>query len=174
MHLKRGALNVFIATIVAVIAIDTLPQHPPALHQAIYPQLVRLGINQDVWALFAPGVDRVNARFTAEITYRDGEQRTWHSPQWSQTSAWEKWVHHRHVEWYDHIANHKNSQVFEAWCREIARAARPDLPNADQGAEVRLIVAEATVPPASERPWPSFREPLPFDDRWVLTIEQLE
>jgi hypothetical protein len=172
--MPRPILNAFLAAIVIVITIDTLPQSPPALQRALTPFLVRLGINQGPWALFAPDPDRTNTRISAEITYRDGEQRTWHAPDWSRMSAWDKWRLHRHGEWYDHVTNYKHGQLYEAWCRHIARAARPEMTDADQGAEVRIIVAEATMPPVAERPWRSFREPMPFDERWVLTIEQLE
>ena len=172
--MSRPALNAFLAAIVLLVVFDTLPQHPPALHRAITPLLVRLGIDQGVWGLFAPEPDRTNSRISAEITYRDGKQLTWHAPDWSRASAWDKWVRHRHVEWYDHIANYKHANVYEAWCRHIARTTRPDLPDADQGTQVRVIVAEATVASATERPWRTFREPMSFDDRYVLTIEQLE
>ena len=174
MAMRRYCLNALIAAFLVAVAIDTLPQHPPALHRALTPSLVRLGINQDTWSLFAPSPDRVNTRISAEVTYRDGESRLWQSPDSALDSAWKKWVGHRHVEWHDHIANHKHEQMYEAWCRHIARAARPDFPHADRGAEVRVIVAEATIPSAENRPWPSFRESMPFDDRWILTIEHLE
>lgn len=174
MILKRYLLNAFLAAILLAMVIDTLPQRPPALHRAITPLLVRLGIYQDTWNLFAPSPDRVNARISAEITYRDGQNRVWQSPDWTHDSAWKKWAGHRHMEWHDHIANYKNGQMYEAWCRQIAREARPDLPDADQGAQVRVIIAEATIPPADTRPWLSFREPMEFSDRWILTIEHLE
>lgn len=172
--MSRKALNAFLAVILVFVTIDVLPQQPPALHRVISPLLIRLGISQGPWNLFAPEPDRTNARLSAEITYRDGEQRTWHGPDWSTASPWQKWAGHRHREWYDHIPNYKHDRLSEAWCRHIARAERPDLPDADRGAEVRLIIAEAPIPPAAERPWRSHREPQEFTDRWVLTIEQFE
>lgn len=174
MPLRRVLLNVFLAAIVLIVAIDTLPQSPPAVQRALTPLLARLGIEQGPWGLFAPDPDRMNTRLSAEITYRDGKQFTWLGPDWSKATAWDKWAGHRHFEWNDHIANYKHDQMYEAWCRHIARTTRPDLPNADQGAEVRIIVAQAPIPNAAERPWQTFRRPIPFDDRWVLTIEQLE
>jgi hypothetical protein len=174
MPLPRLALNLFLATILLVVIIDTLPQAPPALHTAVKPLVELLAIHQGPWALFAPNPDKTNTRLLAEITYRDGEERIWHSLNWTNASAWDKWTKHRHLEWFDHVPNYKHARLYEAWSRHIAREARPDLASADQGAEVRIIVAQAEIPPASERPWKSFREPRPFDDRWVLTIEQLE
>lgn len=167
-------LNAFIALIVAAVIIDTLPQSPFALREAISPTLVRLGIKQGSWDLFAPEPDHINTRIRAEITYRDGERRDWQGPDWTKVSTWEKWVGHRRFEWYDHAILQPNAPAWEPWCREIARLARPDFENADQGAEVRLIYAEAITPPADQRPWPSVRDPMPFNEGWVLTIEKLE
>jgi hypothetical protein len=166
--------NAFIAFVLAVVVVDTLPQSPPALREAITPMLLRLGIKQGAWALFAPEPDHVNNRLRAEITYRDGERREWHGPDWSQATAWEKWVGHRRLEWCDNAILQEKAAVWEPWCRAIARNARPDFENAEKGAEVRLIYSEAVVPPADQRPWRSVREPTPFNEGWVLTIEKFE
>jgi hypothetical protein len=165
-------VNAFIATIVILVLLDTLPQASNALRTKINPLLVRLGINQGQWNLFAPVPDRVNTRLRAEITYQDGEKREWNGPDWGQVSAWEKWIKHRHVEWLDHIA--PNQAAWESWCRFLALSERPDYPNADRGAEVRVIFHEAVNPPSSDRPWPSIRQPAKYDDGWVMTIEKLE
>lgn len=167
-------VNGFIATLLVLIGIDALPQSPTALHFALMPLLVRLGLNQGAWNLFAPDPDRVNTRFRAEITYRDGERREWQGPEWGKVSAWQKWIGHRHREWFDHLALQSGAPGWKSWCRHVARLERPDLENADQGAEVRLLYQEATIPPAEQRPWPSIRQPATFDDGWVLTIEKLE
>ena len=171
---KRFVVNSFIAVILLSIVVDTLPQSPEAVRGAISPWLVRLGIRQSAWNLFAPEPDHVNTRLKAEIAYRDGERREWRGPDWSQVSPREKWVGHRHAEWYDHVALQGGSAAWEPWCRYLARAQRPDLPDAERVAEVRVIYQEAITPPASERPWRSMRQPAPFGEDWVLTIEKFE
>lgn len=172
--LKRWCTNALIAAVVGTIAFDTLPQAPAALHRVIEPTLVRLGVNQGPWYLFSPEPDKTNTRYRAEIAYRDGERRTWEAPVWAQASAWDKWAGHRHFEWYDHIGWQKYSHVYEPWARHIARSARPDLPNADQGAEVKIFYQEAEIGSAGQKPWKSFRERAVFDEGWILTIEKLE
>jgi hypothetical protein len=167
-------LNAFIAVLLAVVVIDTLPQSPPALRDALVPTLVRLGLNQGSWTLFAPKPDHVNSRIRAEITYRDGERREWRGPDWSKVSLWEKWVGHRRFEWYDHVILQPSAPAWESWCRDIARAARPDFENADRGAEVQVVYTEAVTPPPTESPWRSIRDPMPFNEGWVLTIEKLQ
>jgi hypothetical protein len=173
-RLRLYIVNAFIAAIIAVVAIDTLPQSPPGVKNLVTPWLVRLGIRQDVWTLFAPEPDHVNTLLRAEITYRDGERREWHGPEWSKIGAWEKWIKHRHVEWCDHVALQNNSAAWEPWCRYLARAQRPELSNAERGAEVRVIYQEAVTAPADQRPWRSMWNPVPFDEGWVLTIEKFE
>jgi hypothetical protein len=172
MTARRYLLNACIALIVAVITLDTLPQSPGALRRKLTPILARLGINQGPWELFAPDPDRINSRLSAEITYHDGEKRTWHGPDWSTVSIWEKWVGHRRLEWDDHIVLRSVVPTWGPWCRHLARVTRPELPNADRGAEVQVFCSEAITPPAEEKPWPSSRQPPVFTDRWVLTIEK--
>src|SRR5262245_5659101 len=173
-QLHLYAVNAFIAAILLIVVIDTLPQSPTALRLAIVPIATRLGINQGPWTLFAPDPDHTNTRLRAEIKYRDGEQRQWNGPDWRQVSAWEKWIGHRRREWFDHIALQNGAPAWEAWFRHLARSERPDFADADRGAEVRVIYQEAVVPPAENRPWPSIRQPANFDDGWVLTIEKFE
>jgi len=170
----RYAVNAFIAVVLAVMAIDMLPQSPTALHMAIIPGLKRLGLDQGMWNLFAPEPDRVNTRLRADITYRDGEKREWRGPDWAKMSAWDKWVGHRRFEWYDHVVLQPSAKALEPWCRYLARTERPDLADADRGAEVRVIYEQAEVPSADIRPWLSIRQPAKFDESWVLTIEKFE
>jgi hypothetical protein len=173
LRLRLFAVNAFIATILLFVAIDTVPQAPDAVRRGLTPLLIRIGINQGNWNLFGPEPDKVNTRWRAEITYRDGEKREWRGPNWAKVSAWDKWVGHRHVEWYDHFASN-GPAAWEPWCRRLARSERPDFPEADRGAEVKVIYEEATNPPADLRPWPSIRQPAKFDQQSVLTIEKLE
>ena len=172
-RLRLFAVNAFIATILLFVAIDTLPQAPKSVRMALTPLLVRIGIKQSEWNLFGPEPDRVNTRLRADITYRDGETRQWRGPDWAKASAWDKWVEHRHVEWFDHITDN-DPNAWEPWCRHLARSERPDFHDADRGAEVRVVYEQAVNPPADSRPWPSIRQPAKFDEQWVLTIEKLE
>lgn len=173
-QVRLYATNVFIAAIIMIVVIDTLPQSPSAFRLAIIPIATRLGIFQGPWTLFAPDPDRTNTQLKAEITYRDGERRIWTGPDWRGVSSWEKWVGHRRREWFDHIPMQTGSMAWEPWCRYLAHTERPDFENAGRGAEVRVIYREAHVPPAETRPWPSIRQPTPFEDDLVLTIEKLE
>ena len=173
-RLRHYAVNAFIALILLLLVIDTVPQSPGALRLGIGPLMWKLGIHQGLWTLFAPDPDRTNTRLKAEITYRDGERREWKGPDWRAVSAWDKWVGHRRREFLDHVPLSNSGPALEPWCRWLARHERPDLPDADRGAEVRVIYQEAVVPLADQKPWPSIREATPFGDSYVLTIEKLE
>src|SRR5438067_9673924 len=157
------AVNAFIAIVVSILLIDTMPQAPAALSSAIYPLAVRLGIYQGPWNLFSPRPDFTNTRVRAEITYRDGVRKEWIGPDWRTETAWQKWVGHRRREWMDHIVLQWSAPAWKPWCRYLARAERPDLLHADQGAEVRVIHRDAPIPSAEIRPWPSIREATKFD-----------
>ena len=173
-RVRLYAINTFIATIVAILVIDALPQSPLGLQMLLRPVLARLGIGQGPWTLFAPDPDRMNLRLRADITYRDGERRTWVMPDWRKVSAWEMFVTHRQRAWWNHIVSQDGGPTWEPSCRYLARQQRPNLADADRGAEVRLIYQEANIPPAEQKPWPSIREATPFDDGWILTTEKLE
>jgi len=170
--LRLWAVNAFIAALVLLLSIDMLPQAPDALQRSIQPLVARLGIDQGPYALFAPGPDAINTRLRAEIKYSDGQTAEWVSPAWREQPVWQRFVRFRHQEWLDHMALRPDPAI-EPWCRYLARSARPEMPDADRGAEVRLIAEEATVPPAGERPWATWRELRPFRDGVVLSLEYL-
>src|SRR5262249_19667851 len=145
-RIRRYAVNAFVAVLLTGMFVDMLPQSPAALQMAITPWLKRVGIDQGMWNLFAPEPDRINTRLRAEITYRDGEKGEGRGPDGAQMAAWNKWVGHRRLEWYDHVVLQPSAPIWESWCRYLARLERPDFPDADHGAEVRVIYIQAEVP----------------------------
>jgi hypothetical protein len=171
-QLRLIVANAFIAALLLLMAIDLLPTAPPALQANIQPLLTRLGLDQGPYMLFAPNPDAINTRLRAEITYRDGKQAVWRSPAWREQSAAQRWLGHRRQEWLDHMAL-RPDPALKPWCRYLAKSARPELENADQGAEVRLIAEEARVPPPGDGPWRTWRELPAFDDGVILSLEYL-
>jgi hypothetical protein len=172
-RLKLYALNASIAVLLALMLIDTLPQSPIALRLAIQPVLQRLAIHQGPWNMFTPDPDSINLKLRAEVTYRDGEKAEWQSPEWRSQPLTQRWVEHRRQEFCDMIVTQEAAPAWESWAKYLARSLRPDFPEADRGAEVRITYQEAPVPPAEKRPWITWREPPPFGEAWTLTIEKL-
>jgi hypothetical protein len=171
-RLKRIAINAFIALIVSFMVIDSLPQSPQAVQLAIQTIVRRIGIHQGPWNMFAPTPDRLNLRLRAEIRYRDGERAEWSSPEWRQQPLSERWLKHRHQEFGEMIIMQEGMPALEPWTRHLARSLRPDFPDADRGAEVRITYQEAEVPDAAVQPWTTWREPPQSGDTWTLTIEK--
>ncbi len=172
-RLRRFAVNSLIAGILCVMLLDALPQAPPTLKVAVQPIARRVGLGQH-WNVFSPP-DGVNTRLRAEITYRDGKEATWHSPNWREVSLWRRFSRHRHEEWLDTVWGVEDDPVWESWARHLAREMRPGEPEAIRGAEVRLIVAHSYIPLPDFHPWTSWREAPVFDksDEQTLTILQL-
>jgi hypothetical protein len=173
-RIRLWAINTFIAAILAIVAIDALPQSPTALRVLIQPLVFAAGIVQGPWNLFAPEPDRVNRRMRAEIAYADGTKVEWSTPAWRERSAQEMFLIHRQRSWWDRMISPDYASAWEPTCRYLARRNRPNESVEIAGAKVRLIYHEAPVPPAEAKPWPSFRAPVPFDDGWLLTSETLE
>ena len=195
-RLRMYAINTFIAVLLAVFVLDALPLTPLGVRLVLDPIVLRLGIHQGPWNLFAPLPVQTNTRLSAEITYRDGQKVRWVMPDPRQKSPAEKWVTHRERNFFVHLVTQEAGAAWEPWCRRLARTQRPDLSDADRGAEVRVIYEEAPIPqvdgfgermwarwqrfihpdalPMDEKPWPTMREPAPFKVSSVLTIEKLD
>lgn len=172
-RLKLIAINAFIAMVVAFMLIDSMPQSPQAVQLAIQPIVRRIGMHQGPWNMFAPTPDRLNLRLKAEITYRDGQKAEWTSPEWRSQSLTERWLKHRHQEFGEMIIMQEGGPALEPWMQHLARALRPDLENADRGAEVRITYQEAEVPDPADKPWITWREPPQSGDTWVFTTKEL-
>jgi len=169
------AANLLIASVLALVVIEALPQSPPAVKSAVQPLTRRIGLDQ-TWAVFAPP-DQINTRLRAEITYADGRTVTWRSFDWPTMSAWQRFTMHRRLEWLDNIwvaaGAPESGPAIASWARFLARSQRPDDPQADRDAEVKIIVEQAVIPSAEVRPWRSWREPVPFSEVTTLAIEKL-
>jgi hypothetical protein len=170
-RLRLYAVNCLIAGILGVMLIDALPQSPPPLRDAVQPIAQRVGLGQH-WNVFTPP-DGINVRVRAEITYQDGQQTVWRSPDWPELSLWQRFIGHRHEEWLDTAWGQEDAPVWPGWARHLARQMRPDDPQADRGAEVKFVVEESLIRSPELQPWPSWRTPPEFKDHWTLTIEKL-
>jgi hypothetical protein len=169
---ERGRLyivNAFIVSMILVVVVDTSPLTPLTVRLKLMPVLNGLGIYQGPWNMFTPGPDNVNTRLRVEITYRDGEIREWQSPVWNRASVWENWVGYRYRQWYDHVL--PLQPAWEPWFRDLARTLRPELNQADKGADVRMMVSEGIIPPPGDGRWPSLTQPLGFHQRLQIALE---
>jgi hypothetical protein len=95
-RLQRIGVNLLIATVLALVAIEAIPQSPRAVRAAVQPLTRRIGLAQS-WNLFV-SPDMVNTRLRAEITYADGRTEEWRSPDWRALCPARRFVMHRHSE----------------------------------------------------------------------------
>jgi hypothetical protein len=170
-RLRLFGVNLLIAAVLVLVAIEAIPQSPPALRALVQPLTLRVGLAQE-WDLFTPP-DRVNTRLRAEITYADGQTKEWRSPDWPKLSPAQRFAMHRRSEWLDNIWNLGDSPVFTSWARYLARSERPSAVHAEQGAEVKIIIDQAPIPAAEVRPWTSYHAPAKFTESTTLAIEKL-
>jgi hypothetical protein len=173
-RLRLAAVNLLIALILGAILLEALPQSlnpSPPLCQLIQPVTKRVGLDQK-WNVFAPP-DAINTRIRAEITYRDGETREWRTPDYRSLSPWKRFIGHRHCEWVDNSWGEDDRPIWPGWARYLARAARPEYPEADRGASVRIIADDVEINIPEVEPWTTWREPLEFNQSRTLTIRKL-
>ncbi|MGK0187931.1 MAG: hypothetical protein ACI9R3_003722 [Verrucomicrobiales bacterium] len=122
--MRKIWLNIFIASFLAAILIDGLPQAGQfhrKLKELIDPILDATGLWQESWRLFAPEVDKENVRLSAEILYEDGSISQWTSPDWTKMSAWEKFIRFRELEFYDSIRLDVNRGAWRSFADFLAR-----------------------------------------------------
>jgi|GEM_PF-1503888 len=165
------ATNAFIAAFLLVVAIEAIPQVPLAWRLQVQQWTVPLGIAQGPWTLFAPGPDRTNMRLRVEIAYSDGVRREWTAPNWREQSVLAMWAGHRRREWLTRLMTQEGAPAWKHWGRHLARELRPELPDADRGATIRIIYQEGEIAPAELKPWRSIREPIEFQGEIVLFRE---
>lgn len=93
---------------IIVIAIDTLPDvwtKDFRLRGWLNTALGYAGLAQGDWPLFAPNPSLNNETIVAEVRDRMGQDATWRSPDWSQTTAWEKFYRFRHMSYYQRVGD---------------------------------------------------------------------
>ena len=79
--------SALLALFIAVIALDACPAFFRTLDRAksaIDPLVDVTGLWHGSWQLFAPDVDKVNSRVSAEILFSDGTTVRWNSPDWTK------------------------------------------------------------------------------------------
>jgi hypothetical protein len=170
-RLRLIGVNLLIAAVRALVAIEAIPQSPAAVRTAVQPLTRRIGLSQS-WNVFVPA-DTVNTRLRAEITYADGQTAQWRSPDWPAISPARRFLMHRRSEWLDNIWGAGDSPALTSWARYLAKSQRPEQPDADRAAQVKIIIEQAPIPSADIVPWTSSRTPFRFDESTTLAIEKL-
>ena len=141
-RIRRLGANVVIVTFVLVIAIDAVPSTCTAhqrLKDSLDPALDVTGLWQESWRLFAPEPDSINTRVTAVVTYDDGSQSVWKSPEWTDYSAWQKFTDFRHMEYFDKLRTDDSRGAWEPFAAYLALTVKPESGDATSVVQVDLI-----------------------------------
>jgi len=106
--MKKHSIRLFSLFFCAAVAIDTIPRAYSIADLPkswIHPLLVRLGLSQGDWPLFAPNPVLNNGVLVAELTDSQGNPATWTSTDWQQASAWKKFLRFRHMNYQQRLPN---------------------------------------------------------------------
>lgn len=131
----------------------------------IDPVMDMTGLWQGPWNLFAPDVDKVNVRVSAEIVFANGKQTAWRSPDWEQMSVWDRFVAFRHEEYVDSIRLDDNAGAWAPLARHLARTVVPR--GAGPVLHVSLTRHWAEIPPPETHPLPA-RPYTEFKDSYMF------
>ena len=135
---RRLTANIVIMTFLATVAIDAMPSTCTAhqrLKDKIDPALDATGLWQESWRLFAPEPDSVNIRLSARVVFENGSDIVWHSPNYSQLNAWERFLMFRRMEYFDSLRQDNNSAAWEPFAKYIAASVADQT---KQGRPVRV------------------------------------
>ena len=116
--------SALLALFIAVIALDACPAFFRTLDRAksaIDPLVDVTGLWQGSWQLFAPDVDKVNSRVSAEILFSDGTTVRWNSPDWTKLAPLDRFMRFREAEFYDNIRRDSNSGAWPSFADYLAR-----------------------------------------------------
>jgi hypothetical protein len=131
---KKILINCFLVGWLAVLAIDAAPEISPghkALKDRLDPFLDVTGLWQGGWGLFAPQPDKVNIRIHADVTFSDGREVAWHSPDWRSLSAWQRFLRFREAEFVDKVRLDEHVNIWPTFadylCEQIPHPEKPSL-----------------------------------------------
>ena len=121
----RIITNIFLFTIISIVAIDTFPFGNIGLvkikavervqAKLTYHLLDRIGFWQGIWGLFAPEPFLIDNRLSAILTYEDGQVREWKSLNFTEMNYWEWKRHNRMISYIQNIQEKdaRKHQIFK-------------------------------------------------------------
>ena len=154
----RRAINVFILWHLFAMAIWLSPSNSALVQSPVGVGLVRsymtLTSFAQSWSMFSPYPDRLDVTLEAQITYADGEKRSWYFPRMQRMGYARRYEEERWRKLVE-VATHGNSEaLWLAMARYAARANNYDSQN--RPVSVVLIQHMRQIPPPST-PLPPYR-----------------
>lgn len=123
------------------------------LAAVIDPVMDITGLWQGPWNLFAPDVDKLNVRVSAQIVFASGQQTAWRSPDWERMSVGDRFLAFRHQEYVDNIRLDDNAGAWVPLADYLSRTVVP--PKSGPVLRVTLTRHWAEIPPPETHPLPA-------------------
>jgi Vitamin K-dependent gamma-carboxylase len=162
------ALNILLGTVVVVMVLEATPttEHMSsmlllkplepifnvlsntrkALHNTVDLHLELGKLERGWWARHSGTIDQHrNSFFQAYIVFDDHTEAVWKSPDWSQLGAWSRKRYTRHMNFYRHLEQKRNANVWVHLCKQLAVAYGPSV----AAVEMSAIWEKAVPPPAT-------------------------
>lgn len=166
-HRRRIWTDLFIAVVLVIFALDTMPVTPRWVRSALEPLLDATGLWQGSWNLFAPIPDSRNQRIRADFYYVDGTHTVWNSPEPQSQSAWQRFTRHRESEFLEKIWKDRNAAAWPAFAALLVRDERLRKSSDSRLSKVELSVIYGDIPPPQE-PWRPAATPAPLDHQQIF------
>lgn len=166
-YARRLVTDLFIAAVLAIFALDTMPVTPRWIRSALEPLLDATGLWQGSWSLFAPIPDSRNQRIRADFYYADGTHTVWNSPEpWSQ-SAWQRFTRHRESEFLERVWEVQNSAAWPGFAQSLLREERLRQSAESRLSKMELSVIYGDISPPTE-PWQPASSPVLLDQQQIF------
>ncbi|MGB2875593.1 MAG: hypothetical protein WBB76_09000 [Gaiellaceae bacterium] len=119
-RLGRLLISAFLlVTLVTILTANLPPSRlQDLLLSADHPYLYGLGLDQD-WSVFAPEPRRETIHITAQVTFADGSQTTWHVP--TRNPVVGEYTDYRWLKWTEFIVSPVQQQLWQPIARYVAR-----------------------------------------------------
>ena len=170
-RLRRRLVDAFIAGVLVLFVLDTLPCTPGSVRDVLAPVLNVTGLWQGTWNLFAPIPDSRNHRLRADLFYADGSHRVWNSPDWRSQTPWQRFLSHRESEFIENVWEEENSAAWRGFAEYLARQHGGATSTEERPVRVELSVRWGDVPPAEAAPWQPASQSTPLDhERTFFTL----
>ena len=124
---RKILVNCFLLVWLMVLFIDAAPQLGQwhlTLRGKLDAYLDVTGLWQGDWSLFAPNPDKINVSITANVTFVDGREVVWRSPDWRSMSAWQRFLSFREAEFIDNVRLDKFVDVWPDLANYLSRTIK--------------------------------------------------
>ena len=132
------------------------------------------GLWQGNWQLFAPEPDKINVAVSADVTFSDGREVAWRSPDWRSLSAWQRFLLFREAEFIDNIRSDENAAGWPTFADYLGRnILHPDDPKL-KPKKIVLTRHWVIIPPPDDENIRQFPEVPSMDGSFIFFAKDFQ